>query len=96
MCNFRALESEYEVDDLLQSLKDVPMIPLANGSVVSLSSEGVFFPLSDVMQAQTGNSSASQSSSPDMQWYFSYSFLDIGYLYTGASKKNYIVKKLNF
>ncbi|KAL0180182.1 hypothetical protein M9458_025624, partial [Cirrhinus mrigala] len=52
-CNFRALEPEYEVDALLQSLKDVPMIPLANGSVVSLSSEGVFFPLSDVMQAQT-------------------------------------------
>uniref|UniRef100_A0A672LXB6 Uncharacterized LOC107595630 n=1 Tax=Sinocyclocheilus grahami TaxID=75366 RepID=A0A672LXB6_SINGR len=53
VCNFRALESEYEVDALLQSLKDVPMIPLANGSVVSLSSEGVFFPLSDVLQAQT-------------------------------------------
>ncbi|XP_058649126.1 uncharacterized protein wu:fj29h11 isoform X2 [Onychostoma macrolepis] len=53
VCNFRALESEYEVDALLQSLKDVPMIPLANGSVVSLTSEGVFFPLSDVMQAQT-------------------------------------------
>ncbi|KAL1263883.1 hypothetical protein QQF64_004238, partial [Cirrhinus molitorella] len=53
VCNFRALEPEYEVDALLQSLKDVPMIPLANGSVVSLSSEGVFFPLSDVMQAQT-------------------------------------------
>ncbi|XP_073684891.1 uncharacterized protein [Garra rufa] len=53
VCNFRALEPEYEVDALLQSLKDVPMIPLANGSVVSLSSEGVFFPLSDVAQAQT-------------------------------------------
>ncbi|XP_043085921.1 protein NO VEIN [Puntigrus tetrazona] len=53
VCNFRTLESEYEVDGLLQSLKDVPMIPLANGSVVSLSSEGVFFPLSDVAQAQT-------------------------------------------
>ncbi len=92
MCNFRALESEYEVDDLLQSLKDVPMIPLANGSVVSLSSEGVFFPLSDVMQAQTGNSSASQSSSPDMQWYFSYSFLDIVYIQC-ISKKINIVKK---
>ncbi|RXN31303.1 hypothetical protein ROHU_036186 [Labeo rohita] len=52
-CNFRALEPEYEVDALLQSLKDIPMIPLANGSVVSLSAEGVFFPLSDVTQAQT-------------------------------------------
>lgn len=54
MCNFRALESEYEVDALFQTLKEVPMIPLANGSVVSLSSEGVFFPLSDVTQANTG------------------------------------------
>ncbi|XP_051530357.1 uncharacterized protein LOC127427065 isoform X2 [Myxocyprinus asiaticus] len=54
VCNFRALESEYgEVDTLLQSLKDVPMIPLANGTVVSLSSEGVFFPLSDVTQTHT-------------------------------------------
>ncbi|XP_059387671.1 uncharacterized protein LOC132121937 [Carassius carassius] len=53
VCDFRALEPEYDVDALLQSLKDVPMIPLANGSVVSLSSEGVFFPLSDVTQAQT-------------------------------------------
>ncbi|XP_077085850.1 uncharacterized protein LOC143737933 [Siphateles boraxobius] len=53
VCNFRALEPEYEVDALLQSLKEVPMIPLANGSVVSLSSEGVFFPLSDVTQAGT-------------------------------------------
>lgn len=54
VCNFRALESEYEVDALLQTLKEVPMIPLANGSVVSLISEGVFFPLSDVTQANTG------------------------------------------
>ncbi|XP_057214332.1 uncharacterized protein LOC130569018 [Triplophysa rosa] len=54
VCNFRALDMEYgNMDTLLQSLKDVPMIPLANGTVVSLSSEGVFFPLSDVTQAQT-------------------------------------------
>ncbi|XP_065109604.1 uncharacterized protein [Paramisgurnus dabryanus] len=53
VCNFRALDLEYgDIDALLQSLKDVPMIPLANGNVVSLSSEGVFFPLSDVTQAQ--------------------------------------------
>lgn len=82
-CNFRALEPEYEVDALLQSLKDIPMIPLANGSVVSLSAEGVFFPLSDVTQAQTGNSSTEQStlvylsSSSDLQRNHSYSFLDI-------------------
>ncbi|TSK14591.1 Sacsin [Bagarius yarrelli] len=47
-CNFRALESEYnEVDSLLQALRDIPMIPLADGRVVALSAEGVFFPLSE-------------------------------------------------
>ncbi|XP_058262273.1 uncharacterized protein wu:fj29h11 isoform X2 [Hemibagrus wyckioides] len=47
-CNFRALESEYnEVDNFLQALRDVPMIPLADGRVVALSAEGVFFPLSE-------------------------------------------------
>ncbi|XP_060717612.1 uncharacterized protein wu:fj29h11 [Tachysurus vachellii] len=47
-CNFRALESEYnEVDNLLQALRDVPMIPLADGRVVALSLEDVFFPLSE-------------------------------------------------
>ncbi|XP_039509577.1 protein NO VEIN isoform X2 [Pimephales promelas] len=53
VCGLRALEPEYEVDALLQTLREVPMIPLADGSVVSLSSEGVFFPLSDVTQAGT-------------------------------------------
>ncbi|XP_056326181.1 uncharacterized protein wu:fj29h11 isoform X1 [Danio aesculapii] len=51
VCIFRALELEYEVDALLQSVRDVPMIPLADGSVVSLSSQGVFFPLDDMTQA---------------------------------------------
>ncbi|MCI4384121.1 hypothetical protein PGIGA_G00034980 [Pangasianodon gigas] len=47
-CNFRALESEYnEVDSLLQALRDVPMIPLADGRVVALNAEAVFFPLSE-------------------------------------------------
>ncbi|XP_067286203.1 uncharacterized protein wu:fj29h11 isoform X3 [Pseudorasbora parva] len=53
VCGFRALESEYEAEAQLQSLRDVPMIPLANGSLVALSSDGVFFPLSDVSQAAT-------------------------------------------
>ncbi|XP_056626776.1 uncharacterized protein wu:fj29h11 isoform X3 [Triplophysa dalaica] len=54
VCNLRALDMEYgDMEALFQSLKDVPMIPLANGSVVSLSSESIFFPLSDVTQAQT-------------------------------------------
>ncbi|XP_060795619.1 uncharacterized protein wu:fj29h11 isoform X3 [Neoarius graeffei] len=47
-CNFRALETEYnEVDSLLQALREVPMIPLADGRVVALSAEGVFFPLTE-------------------------------------------------
>lgn len=47
-CNFRALESEYsDVDSLLQALRDVPMIPLADGRVVALNAGGVFFPLSE-------------------------------------------------
>lgn len=47
-CNFRALESEYnEVDSLLQALRDVPMIPLADGRVVALNAGGIFFPLND-------------------------------------------------
>uniref|UniRef100_A0A4W4ERA0 HTH OST-type domain-containing protein n=1 Tax=Electrophorus electricus TaxID=8005 RepID=A0A4W4ERA0_ELEEL len=54
-CNFRALDSEYgEVDDLLQSLRDVPIIPLADGRVVALSAEGVFFPLGDGKRTHTG------------------------------------------
>ncbi|XP_046709697.1 protein NO VEIN-like isoform X1 [Silurus meridionalis] len=47
-CNFRALDSEYnEVDGLLQALREVPMIPLADGRIVALNAEGVFFPLSE-------------------------------------------------
>ncbi|XP_066520431.1 uncharacterized protein wu:fj29h11 isoform X2 [Hoplias malabaricus] len=54
-CNFRALELEFgEVDDLLQTLRDVPMVPLADGRVVALSAEGVFFPLSDNKKTYTG------------------------------------------
>uniref|UniRef100_A0A3B1JM69 Wu:fj29h11 n=1 Tax=Astyanax mexicanus TaxID=7994 RepID=A0A3B1JM69_ASTMX len=54
-CNFRALELEYgEVDDQLQALRDVPMIPLADGRTVALSAEGVFFPLSDKKKSYSG------------------------------------------
>uniref|UniRef100_A0A3B4E8Y0 Wu:fj29h11 n=1 Tax=Pygocentrus nattereri TaxID=42514 RepID=A0A3B4E8Y0_PYGNA len=54
-CNFRALELEYgEVDDLLQTLRDVPVVPLADGRVVALSAEGVFFPLNEKKKTYTG------------------------------------------
>ncbi|XP_040922726.1 protein NO VEIN isoform X2 [Toxotes jaculatrix] len=48
VCNFRALEHGYgEADSILQTLKDLPIIPLADGRVVALSEEGVFFPMED-------------------------------------------------
>ncbi|XP_072524200.1 uncharacterized protein [Salminus brasiliensis] len=54
-CNFRALELEYgEIDDQLQALRDVPVIPLADGRTVALSAEGVFFPLSDKKKTYSG------------------------------------------
>ncbi|XP_030630958.1 protein NO VEIN-like [Chanos chanos] len=55
VCNFRALEQEYgEVETLLQGLREIPMLPLADGRVVALSGEGVFFPLGDAKDAHTG------------------------------------------
>ncbi|XP_076616737.1 uncharacterized protein LOC143339417 isoform X1 [Chaetodon auriga] len=60
VCNFRALEHGYgEADSILQTLRDLPIIPLADGRVVALSKEGVFFPMEETKtkknkaQAQT-------------------------------------------
>ncbi|KAK2885132.1 uncharacterized protein wu:fj29h11 isoform X1 [Channa argus] len=48
VCNFRALEHGYgETDSILQTLKNLPIIPLADGRVVALSGEGVFFPMEE-------------------------------------------------
>ncbi|XP_039991364.1 protein NO VEIN isoform X3 [Xiphias gladius] len=65
VCNFRALEHGYgEADSILQTLKDLPIIPLADGRVVALSGEGVFFPMKETEtkkkkgQPQTGPLSA--------------------------------------
>ncbi|KAM6897522.1 uncharacterized protein FYW49_018807 [Xenentodon cancila] len=65
VCNFRAMEHGYgEVDSILQNLKELPIIPLADGSVVPLSGEGVFFPIEETnakkkkAQAQKGPLSA--------------------------------------
>ncbi|MGH0153085.1 UNVERIFIED_CONTAM: hypothetical protein FKN15_023719 [Acipenser sinensis] len=55
VCNFRSLEQEYgAVDCMLQALKSIPIIPLADGRMVSLNGPGVFFPLCDSQNAQTG------------------------------------------
>ncbi|KAM8729268.1 uncharacterized protein AB9X84_026582 isoform 1-T2 [Acanthopagrus schlegelii] len=65
VCNFRALEHGYgEADSVLQTLRELPIIPLADGRVVALSEEGVFFPMEETKnkknkaQAQTGPLSA--------------------------------------
>lgn len=62
VCNFRALEHGYgEADSILQTIRGLPIIPLADGRVVALSEEGVFFPMEETKtkkkkaQAQTGN-----------------------------------------
>uniref|UniRef100_A0A8C5H5H6 Uncharacterized LOC114481634 n=1 Tax=Gouania willdenowi TaxID=441366 RepID=A0A8C5H5H6_GOUWI len=47
VCNFRALEHGYgETDSILETLRDLSIYPLADGSVVSLNGDGVFFPFS--------------------------------------------------
>lgn len=49
VCNFRALEHGYgEADSILQTLRDLPIIPLADGRVVALNGEGVFFPMEEI------------------------------------------------
>uniref|UniRef100_A0A8C7R4M3 Wu:fj29h11 n=1 Tax=Oncorhynchus mykiss TaxID=8022 RepID=A0A8C7R4M3_ONCMY len=48
VCNFRALEQGYgETDSILTTLRDLPIIPLADGRMVALSGEGVFFPMTE-------------------------------------------------
>ncbi|XP_017271683.1 protein NO VEIN isoform X2 [Kryptolebias marmoratus] len=61
VCNFRAMEHGYgEADSILQNLRDLPIVPLADQRVVALSGEGVFFPMEETKtkrkkaRAQTG------------------------------------------
>uniref|UniRef100_A0A3Q2G8V1 Wu:fj29h11 n=1 Tax=Cyprinodon variegatus TaxID=28743 RepID=A0A3Q2G8V1_CYPVA len=45
VCNFRAIEHGYgEAESILQNLRELTIIPLADGRVVALSAESVFFP----------------------------------------------------
>ncbi|XP_077406198.1 uncharacterized protein LOC144038026 isoform X2 [Vanacampus margaritifer] len=62
VCNFRAVEHGYgDGDAILQTLRTLPIIPLADGRVVSLDGDGVFFPLEQSKtkkrktEAQTGH-----------------------------------------
>lgn len=66
VCNFRALEHGYgETESILETLRNLPIIPLADGRVVALNVEGVFFPMEETKtkkkkaQTQTGNTIAS-------------------------------------
>ncbi|XP_048869160.1 uncharacterized protein wu:fj29h11 isoform X2 [Brienomyrus brachyistius] len=55
VCNFRALEQDYgEAGTILEVLRDIPLVPLADGRVVSLKDEGVFFPLMDPKNTEIG------------------------------------------
>ncbi|XP_072339919.1 uncharacterized protein [Scyliorhinus torazame] len=48
VCNYRSLDQEYgNTEQLLEDLKSIPIIPLADGSMVSLNDQAVFFPLYD-------------------------------------------------
>ncbi|RVE59880.1 hypothetical protein OJAV_G00193380 [Oryzias javanicus] len=65
VCNFRAMEHGFrDAESILETLKDLPIIPLADGSVVTLNGEGVFFPVEETKtkkkkaQGQTGAVSA--------------------------------------
>lgn len=50
-----------EAESILQNLRDLSIVPLADGRVVALSGESVFFPMEETKtkkkkaQAQTGN-----------------------------------------
>lgn len=61
VCNFRALEHGYgDTESVLQTLRGLPIIPLADGRVVALCEEGVFFPVETQTKKskdldQTGN-----------------------------------------
>lgn len=48
VCNYRAMEHGYEdADSVLGNLRGLPIIPLADGRVVALNEEGVFFPMEE-------------------------------------------------
>ncbi|XP_034049191.1 protein NO VEIN [Thalassophryne amazonica] len=65
VCNFRALEHGYgEEESILQALRDLPIIPLADKRLVALGQEEVFFPMEETKskkrtaQSQNGPLSA--------------------------------------
>ncbi|XP_051888907.1 uncharacterized protein wu:fj29h11 isoform X2 [Pristis pectinata] len=48
VCIYRSLEQEYgNVDQFLEDLKSVPIIPVADGSMASQKDQAIFFPLYD-------------------------------------------------
>ncbi|XP_028263346.1 uncharacterized protein LOC114437112 isoform X2 [Parambassis ranga] len=66
VCNFRALEHGYgEGDCILQTLRDLPIFPLADGRVVTLSGDGVFFPVEET-KTKKKKAKAQTVPSPDL------------------------------
>ncbi|XP_043571064.1 protein NO VEIN isoform X1 [Chiloscyllium plagiosum] len=56
VCNYRSLDQEYgNTEQLLDDLKSVPIIPLADGRMVSLKGQAIFFPLYDEENEQFVN-----------------------------------------
>ncbi|XP_041072786.1 protein NO VEIN [Carcharodon carcharias] len=56
VCNYRSFDQEYgDSHQLLEDLRSVPIIPLADGSMVSLKDQAVFFPLYDEENEQFVN-----------------------------------------
>ncbi|XP_032900561.1 protein NO VEIN-like isoform X2 [Amblyraja radiata] len=48
VCNYRSLEQEYgNLDQFIEDLKSVPIIPLADGSMAAWKDQAIFFPLYD-------------------------------------------------
>ncbi|XP_057682155.1 uncharacterized protein wu:fj29h11 [Corythoichthys intestinalis] len=54
VCNFRAVEHGYgDEDSVLHTLRSLPIFPLANGRVVALDGDSVFFPMENSKMKKT-------------------------------------------
>lgn len=53
LCVSRSMDEFSGSDEILASLRALPMIPLMNGKVVSLESQTLFFPLSTLEKETT-------------------------------------------
>lgn len=56
LCIYKSMDEFRANDDILASLRCLPMIPLTNGEIVSLEVQTVFFPLSTLEKDATRKS----------------------------------------